>query len=161
MAAFGCDQVPTVKQQHSQDFRDLHRPSLARISHTGAKRCIDLPATARFDHFDARRGLSIASFRFVALARSLRRWLRCSSSQWNNHSSSSCLALGAKPFAIIHDRCEKCGLVLAPMGADKCLGEFEIAVDRAAVQTEHVGDLLATEASEVVQLQHLGAARVL
>ena len=43
----------------------------------------------------------------------MRRALRCSSSQWNNHSSSSRLALGAKPFAIIRDRGEKCGLVLA------------------------------------------------
>ena len=58
-------------------------------------------------------GCTPASARFAALAGSLHRWLRCSSSQWNNHSFSSRLALGAKPCAIFRNRCEKCGLAAA------------------------------------------------
>ena len=50
-----------------------------------------------------------ASARFAALARSLRRSRRCSSSPWNHHVSSSRLALVAKPCAIFRNRCEKCG----------------------------------------------------
>ncbi len=103
-AAAECCRRPMRRAEPVREFTSPH------FSHRREK----MRASSRYIWLSDRRfdcSPSPASFRFAALARCLRRAQRCSSSQRNDHSSSSRLALGAKHFAIFRDRCEKCGLV--------------------------------------------------
>ena len=61
--------------------------------HTCASRCPNPVVKRRFRGTHQSRECLAASARFADLAGSLRLSLRCSSSQWNHHSSSSRLAL--------------------------------------------------------------------
>jgi hypothetical protein len=66
--------------------------------------------------------------------------------QWNNHSSSSRLALGAAPFAIRHDLREKCGLererLVSPLryGADaEVIAPAELRAQMRAILAAALG----------------------
>ena len=96
-----------------RDDRKVSMPNVARSSPHFSHLRVQMPrfrcGARRIGGHTAMAECTAASARFAALARSLRRSRRCSSSPWHHHVSSSRLALVAKPCAIFHNRCEKCG----------------------------------------------------